>query len=67
MATPAIGNNIIDPNEVTSAAAARARSFTTATAQPAQYVNVTGCESGSDLAQTSRVSCNDPRPMTLAQ
>ena len=57
MATPAIGDDIIDPSKFMDLAAARARSFTTPTARSVQHAD----ETGSDFGSTSRVSCNDPR------
>ena len=51
MATPAIGDDIIDPSKVMDhAAAARARSFTTPTARPVQHADETGSDFGSNLA-----------------
>jgi len=51
MATPAIGDDIIDPSKVMDhAAAARARSFTTPTARPVQHADETGSDFGSNIA-----------------
>jgi hypothetical protein len=51
MATPAIGDNIIESNEVMrSVAAAREHRPTTPTVQPAQDANPTGSDFGTNRA-----------------